>query len=296
MKVDFVIKRDDQEAKTISLNNGAVMAAAVAVVLFVFALAGGSLQLYRAYTEKQELMVYREQYGQYTERLQKLIEDNEKMQKELAQVATLEKQVSELLEKDKKKQVHEVIDKTSQELDKQGQGGQSTVTRLEILEVQNKLTEKRIAYKRENLSNMLVQLSGKDFDNGEYRWPIDDGEISSYYGFRVDPFGGFYGEFHSGMDIAVSYGAPIHATASGTVEVSGWNGGYGNYVRLAHGNGMESAYGHMSAVAVSPGQKVQKGEVIGYVGSSGASTGPHVHFEILEQGEQINPLHFVQPR
>ena len=102
--------------------------------------------------------------------------------------------------------------------------------------------------------------------------------------------------FHPGVDIAAAYGTPIHAAAAGIVEMAGWNGGYGQYVKLKHGDGYETAYGHMSAIAATAGQQVQKGDVIGFVGSTGASTGPHVHFEVLTDGEQTNPLQYVQAR
>lgn len=78
--------------------------------------------------------------------------------------------------------------------------------------------------------------------------------------------------------------------------MAGWNGGYGRYIRIDHGNGLETAYGHMSALVVEPGQKVSKGQVIGFVGSSGASTGPHLHFEVLKSGNTDNPLSYVNPR
>ena len=95
-----------------------------------------------------------------------------------------------------------------------------------------------------------------------------------------------------GVDIGASYGTNIYATKSGTVIVAneGWGGGYGNYVQLDHGNGNYTLYAHMSALAVSTGDYVSQGQVIGYCGSTGVSTGPHVHYEIWENYARINPL------
>ena len=115
-------------------------------------------------------------------------------------------------------------------------------------------------------------------------WPAS-GDVSSRFGWR---WGG--SDFHPGIDIAANYGDPVYASAAGDVEQAGWNGGYGRYIKISHGNGYETAYGHMSSIAVSSGESVKKGDIIGYVGSSGYSTGPHLHFEVLLNGQTVNPL------
>ena len=88
---------------------------------------------------------------------------------------------------------------------------------------------------------------------------------------------------------------PVKAAAAGTVTAAGLNGGYGRFISIDHGSGMSTAYGHMSALAVTVGQQVSRGQVIGYVGSSGYSTGPHLHFEVRENGQTENPLQFAIP-
>jgi murein DD-endopeptidase MepM/ murein hydrolase activator NlpD len=120
-------------------------------------------------------------------------------------------------------------------------------------------------------------------------WPIA-GWLSSAYGKRTDPFKSDSPDFHPGLDIAADRGTPIHATADGTVETAGYNGNYGMSVLLTHGYGIGTRFGHMSKVAVKPGQHVRRGDVIGYVGSTGHATGPHLHYEILFNGRPINPL------
>ena len=119
-------------------------------------------------------------------------------------------------------------------------------------------------------------------------WPVD-GRITSYFGYRRHPILRFT-RLHAGVDFGARWGSPIHAAADGQVIGAGWAGGYGRQVRLAHGDGLVSSYSHMSDIAAEPGTIVRRGQLIGYVGSSGLSTGPHLHFEVLRQGVRVNPL------
>ncbi len=114
------------------------------------------------------------------------------------------------------------------------------------------------------------------------------GRITSSFGLRMHPLLGFT-RMHKGLDIGAPYGSPIHAMTDGIVTFAGRTGGYGNFVKLVHGGGMASGYGHMSRIAVSSGTRVQQGQVIGYVGSTGMSTGPHLHWEVWKNGAAINP-------
>ena len=116
-------------------------------------------------------------------------------------------------------------------------------------------------------------------------WPIH-GVVTSEYGPR-------WGGFHPGIDIAASYGTPIEASKSGVVVYSGYDGGYGNYVCIDHGGGLSSCYAHQSQIAVSDGESVSQGQVIGYEGSTGDSTGPHVHFEVRINGATQNPRDYL---
>lgn len=125
-------------------------------------------------------------------------------------------------------------------------------------------------------------------------WPAR-GEISSDYGWRMHPVLG-YGRVHTGLDIAAAYNSPIVATAAGTVESSGWLGGYGNAVTINHGNGVSTLYGHCAVLNVSAGQFVKKGQTIALVGSTGVSTGPHLHYEVLRSGEHTDPLPYLSAR
>lgn len=115
------------------------------------------------------------------------------------------------------------------------------------------------------------------------------GNITSWFGLRRHPILGLV-RLHAGVDFAATYGAPIYAASEGVVSYAGWHGGHGNYVRLEHGGGIDTGYGHMSRIAVSPGTHVARGQVIGYVGSTGLSTGPHLHYELFRGGQPVDPL------
>ena len=116
---------------------------------------------------------------------------------------------------------------------------------------------------------------------GSFIWPVSCTYITSCVGYRLHPVSGVW-KYHSGMDIGCSYGDTVWASDGGTVTVAGENGGYGNCVMIDHGNGYYTLYGHLSSIAVSYGQAVSQGQTIGYVGSTGVSTGPHLHFEIRD--------------
>jgi len=125
-------------------------------------------------------------------------------------------------------------------------------------------------------------------------WPVA-GRISSPYGYREHPQTGLQ-DFHSGMDIASDPGTPVKATADGIVSFSGWSGGSGNLVALEHGLGFSTYYAHNRLVIVKAGQKVKRGDILGYVGSTGNSTGPHLHYEIWKEGRPLNPSTYLEGR
>lgn len=123
---------------------------------------------------------------------------------------------------------------------------------------------------------------------GMFIWPTTGYTVSSKWGYRIHPIFGTQ-KFHAGIDIAVSSGEPIYAAASGTVVTAVYSSSYGNYVMIDHGNGYYTLYAHMTQYIVTNGQSVSQGEVIGYVGSTGWSTGPHLHYEVRVNGSTIDP-------
>ena len=150
----------------------------------------------------------------------------------------------------------------------------------------------------ENIASMLRNMENSgggapagQGGTGQFMWPCN-GPITSYYGWRTHPIFGTT-KYHSGMDIAVDSGTPIHAADSGTIVYSGWLGGYGNCVMIDHGGGLVTLYAHNSALNVGEGQYVSKGTVVAYAGSTGYSTGPHCHFEVRLHGELTEPLNYL---
>jgi murein DD-endopeptidase MepM/ murein hydrolase activator NlpD len=121
------------------------------------------------------------------------------------------------------------------------------------------------------------------------------GKINNEFGFRRNPFGGRAYEFHPGMDIDGERGDQVVAPANGTIIWAGYKGGYGNMVEIDHGNGLTTCYGHMSKIEAEVGESVTRGQLIGLIGSTGRSTGPHLHFEVRLNEKPINPRHFLPP-
>ncbi len=125
-------------------------------------------------------------------------------------------------------------------------------------------------------------------------WPTH-GWLSATFGEREDPFTGGE-EFHAGIDLSTEKGQPVVATAAGRIESAGWNGAYGNMIVIDHGFGLKTRYAHLSGFAVRPGDKVERDAVIGFVGATGRATGPHLHYEVLVNGQLVNPIQFLGPR
>ena len=176
-------------------------------------------------------------------------------------------------------------------------GEQHTPTTADLSEALE-MIEERLSTRRSSI-DLLAETMRREFpgaasyasDSSPHTtpsiWPAA-GYVSSPYGLRFDGT-----EFHQGIDIAADMGAPIVATADGVVTAAGWNGGYGNMVDVDHGGGIVTRYGHASALAVTVGQQVRRGEVIAYVGSTGRSTGPHVHYEVRVNGAPVNPAGYL---
>ena len=253
---------------------------------------------------QQEFADYRAHKAEYEEKMQNLLDDNEKMLRDMNEMATLESRLRRALIRDPEAGLQ--LDTAAQDENTavkpeyMGQGGPAGMNmpeRLGVLEVQNKNIKQQIDDKKASMKELLAAMEKRSNSLNAFPdlWPTEGGVISSDYGGRMAPIGGGY-DWHPGIDIAVDFGAPVYAAAAGTVEMACWNGGYGRYVKLDHGNGYETAYGHMSGIAVEEGQVVRKGDFIGFAGSSGYSTGPHVHFEVLVDGEYVDPMYMLSSK
>ena len=238
--------------------------------------------------QKQELAEYKQTKQEQAQKIQELQQMAEKNQKQLAYLSKLEDQVRSQMEKSGAQ-----LPPKSDASVYAGKGGASlgSASEVNVMLEQEKNISLQAKAKAEDFQKLLGAIENENYrrDVTPSQWPTDGGFISSPFGGRPNPFSGYGRDWHPGIDIAVDYGTPVYASAAGYVQQAGWYGGYGKYVRLSHDFGYETAYGHMSRLAVEAGSFVKKGEVIGYVGSTGYSTGPHLHFEILKYGEQVNP-------
>lgn len=257
-------------------------------------------------SEAAEFAAYKQNKEEQQTKLQQLVNDNEKMLRDMAEISNLEKKLRRAIIRDvdssKLGEGTSMVDSTAKETTatsgytgKGGPGKMDVAGTMSVLRAQNVNIAQMLDATKKSVSELLGEVEGKSGAAATFpdKWPTDGGVISSGYGARFGPIEGGY-DWHPGIDIAVEFGTPVYAAAAGTVEQAGPNGGYGRYVRIAHGNGYETAYGHMSGLAVAAGQKVIKGEIIGFVGSTGYSTGPHLHYEVLADGQTIDPFYVVK--
>lgn len=282
-----------------------VVLGAVIILASVSAAGYFGYRLYQFRSEQSAFAEYQQHKEQEQAALQKMLNDNEKMLRDMAELSNLEKKLRRTLIRDvdnsKLASGTDEAAETTESGRYLGQGGPKeklgTSELKALLEVQNQNISQMIAERKSSVSELLQVIGGQSGTMAAFpdKWPVQGGEISSPYGSRVGPIEGGY-EWHQGIDIAVDFGAPVYASAAGKIEQAGWNGGYGRYVRINHGNGYESAYGHMSSLAVEAGQQVAKGEIIGFVGSSGYSTGPHIHYEVLVDGQAVDPYYMLKSR
>ena len=240
-------------------------------------------------TELQELRANKDVQEQKIVTLAKTTTD---LQKQISEIETLENEVKRALGKQELAGTSRSGVERTERLD--GKGGPVAKNNLDSLQIQLAGLQEVIKTKDASLKDLKNQLEERNqkISRTPSIWPTE-GDITSRFGWRQSPFG--YGsDWHPGVDIATAMGTPIHATAAGVVTNAGWYGGYGRYVEIDHGDGYVTAYGHHSAIAVATGQHVNKGDVIAYVGNSGMSTGPHVHYEVRVNGREVNPMSFMQ--
>ena len=174
-------------------------------------------------------------------------------------------------------------------------------TKLEIKSLTTKdISSIKIEEETEEKQRKIIEANKKITSRGNftrtnkgYIWPTISNTITSYYGYRTHPITGVKSSLHTGLDIGVSSNSPVYAVQSGTILFSGWNGGYGYQVKIQHSNGIITTYAHNNKVEVSKGQKVVQGQIIARSGSTGNSTGPHLHIEFIVNGNFKNPLNYL---
>ncbi len=254
-------------------------------------------------SEAKEFAEYKTHKVEQRDKLQQLLNDNEKMLRDMAEITNLEKKLRRAIIRDVDSSKlgtasSALVTETTPVSSYTGSGGNAEMDAagtMAVLQAQNENINAMLSNTKKSVGELLSEVEGRGgkLANFPDRWPADGGVISSGYGMRTNPVAGGY-DWHPGIDIALDFGAPVYAAAAGTVEQAGWNGGYGRYVRLNHGNGYATAYGHMSGLAVAAGQHVRKGEIIGFIGSTGYSTGPHLHYEVLADGGNVDPFYVLK--
>ena len=273
----------------------------------------------RAMEESGEVSYWSVLFGasSFTDMLTRLNDVNEVMdadQKVIDDLKALQVEITEKKEEledskaEREAAKADLVSKKS-ELDKQRQQAVAMVNEINNNEQENKDTlaaldkeEDRILAEANRLSKKLAEEQAAKGQSarsnpGGYIWPVDSRYITSTVGGRASP-GGIGSTNHKGTDIGrVGYTSPIYAAKAGTVIISQYSSSYGNYVVISHGTGNTTLYAHMSSIKVSVGTYVQQGQTIGITGSTGHSTGPHLHFEVVENGVLVNPLsHGAEPK
>jgi murein DD-endopeptidase MepM/ murein hydrolase activator NlpD len=265
------------------------------VILFVAALQfKHMLTFWHAQAELDELASLRENKENHEEKVKSLIKLTEEMQGEMQKVTRLESEVRRSLGADSNGVSRSGIDREAQ-----GQPkwllplNYSNIDNIDEVIQRVKEINEIARQKQITLAALNASLTERNAIRAATPsiWPAS-GEVTSRFGLRNSP-NGMGSSAHKGLDIAGAYGSPVRAAADGIVEISSSYYGYGLYVQIDHGHGLQTAYGHNSELAVSVGEKVKKGQVIAYMGNSGVSTGTHLHYEVIKNGVQVNPANFL---
>lgn len=259
--------------------------------LAIFATAGVAhyqYTLHRAQTDLDELQTLRSVNVAQASQLNQLAKNTAILQEEMSKLNQLDAEVRRLLNKEELPGVS----RSGFSRPTSGIGGVGgPVVKPQAAELNNLVKDLQVGAKArgESLAELMESLRERNARIAATPsiWPAE-GVVTSRFGWR---WGG--SDWHPGIDVAADTGTPIMATASGVVIASGWNGGYGRQVTVDHGYGITTSYAHASEIVVTVGQSVKKGQLVAYMGSSGFSTGPHVHYEVRVNGTAVNPAGFL---
>lgn len=260
--------------------------ACAGVVLFAGAFGYSTYNASMAQTEKSELSELRQVNTMQQAQILQLSQKANALQEDMDRLNDLENEIRQIASMEGADASRAGFDRAAHN----GQGGPGIQPNVKIIgETLDSLTAS-VQARRQSLENLkqIISNQKEQLAVTPSIWP-SAGEVSSRYGLRWNG-----SDFHPGVDIAADEGTPVVATADGAVIESSWNsGGYGYMVDIDHGNAIITRYAHNSQLAVSVGDKVKKGQVIAYMGSTGFSTGPHVHYEVIINGKAVNPNRFL---
>ena len=245
-----------------------------ATVLACVTICAALYGIYGAFREATHLRVERENA--------RLRSENEHQREQLKQ---LENRVDAI--EDKSRRIAEMSGVTEQKNAQTPHGSGGPLVQLDAAGIA--AVETRAAQLEQQLKSYETALRGRTVPS---IWPAE-GVLNDGFGARYDPFGGGGSEFHTGQDITAAPGTPVVAAANGSVTFAGWKNGYGQLVEIDHGHGLTTRYGHLSKIETTIGQEIARGEPLGRVGSTGRSTGPHLHYEVRINDTPVNPLAYL---
>ncbi|WP_223191816.1 M23 family metallopeptidase [Propionispora hippei] len=276
----------------------AIKCLAAALCLLVVVVIGGVVS-YRhtavtAGMEKAELEKLKQVNGSQVKQIEDLAKSTAALEQDMERLNTLDAEIRHIVNENDNGSTSRagVTRMTPGSAQYTGQGGPNPPSLEEMGQTLEDL-KKNMAVREQSLVALKEELLAKQARAAVTPsiWPAS-GQVTSRFGYRSSPWGRG-SDYHPGIDIASDYGTPIVATADGTVVHSDWSSGYGKLVEVDHGNGIVTLYGHCSQLLVKSGDYVKKGQVVAYMGSTGLSTGTHVHYEVRVNGTAVNPDKFL---
>lgn len=292
----MIVPHNGQAVRSIKIPIKAIKIATGVICFLLVIVAGFGLKynavINSAYAEKAELEALRQSNGDQHKQIEQLTQATAALQRDMDRLNTLDTEIRRMVNADEQPETSR-SGVVRPNISKGGQGGPIVKPSLNELNDYIVNLQEQVKYREQSLSNLreiLIERNAR-LNATPSLWPAS-GEVTSRFGWRSSPFGGG-SDWHPGIDIANSAGTPIIATAAGEVVYSGWYSGYGRMVQIDHGNGIVTIYAHNSQNIVREGQSVEKGDVIAYMGSTGWSTGSHVHYEIRVNGTAVNPANFL---
>lgn len=292
----MLVPHNGQAVRSIKIPIKALKIAAAIVSVFFMTIAGFgikySIALNNAAAEKAELESLRAVSGDQYKQIEQLTQATNALQQDMDRLNSLDAEIRRMVNADEQPATSRsgVVRPSAGHTGQGGPNIKPTVSELSavVAQLQNQAKDREVS-----LTELRQTLEARNakLEATPSLWPAN-GDVTSRFGWRSSPWGGG-GDWHPGIDIANDTGTPIVATATGQVVYSGWYTGYGNMIQIDHGNGIVTIYGHNSRNLVREGQYVKKGELIAYMGSTGWSTGSHVHYEIRVNGTVVNPAKFL---
>ena len=242
--------------------------------------------------QQAELEVFRQDNGDQVSEIEQLAKTTASLQADMERLDSIDAEIRRMINNDATNTSRSGLVRPS--VNYNGQGGPSMQPDINSMKDLVKNLQSAVKVREQSLAELKQQILVKQarMEATPSIWPTS-GDVTSRFGSRSSPFGGG-SDYHPGIDIANNSGTTIVATAAGVVVHSEWNGGYGNMVEIDHGNGITTIYGHAAQIIVQIGQVVNKGQAIAYMGSTGYSTGPHVHYEVRVNGTATNPANFLK--